>query len=138
MTRDHSLESQRQALAEQPGSGAEGAHPDPRVDAYRLVNRAVRAAPMPSLPSDFAARVAAAIRDHEERARMESGFVIAATACTGITGAVFAYPIVSDALASTVGTLPALPWPLLMTAAAGLVMVGVLDSLLDRRKTHDA
>lgn len=121
-------------------TGGAGAHPasaapvGPAVDEtavaqYRLLHRAVRAAPMPALPAGFAARLAAQVRDLEESAAPEWWTILLAVACALAAAVLFALPVTAGALQQALVHLDGAPWPMLLTAAGALALAWVADRL---------
>jgi hypothetical protein len=111
--------------------------PGPPVDAaavaeYRLLHRAVRAAPMPALPAGFATGVAARVRDLDESAEPERWTLMLAAACALAAGALFALPVTASVLQRAVAQLDGAPWPMLVTAAGALALVWVGDRIGSR------
>lgn len=107
---------------------------DPQTDAYRLVHRAIAAAPMPAIPTDFAARVAAQAVDlGEEGARLESmlqriGLMIAIGAAL-----LFSAPYLMAAGAELAAVSRQLPIPMLLASAIGVALAAGIDRLATTR-----
>lgn len=105
---------------------------DADTDAYRLVYRTVREAPLPEPPHDFAARMESITRDVEEQAAAEKWIVRAGLATAGVmllvTGS-----IVGQAIAGRLASSwTAAPVSLLFAAGVGMLLVGVVDYLRGR------
>jgi uncharacterized membrane protein YqjE len=98
---------------------------DDRAD--ELVRRVVRAAPMPPIPAGFAATVARLAADHQEQARAETLLTLACAAAILLAAAVFALPGLATALVSIATMHDAVPWPMLIAAAATLLLVAGID-----------
>lgn len=111
---------------------------DVAMDAYRFIERVVHAAPIPPLPTDFASRVAQAVRDHDERAQLEVGCVAVAFVLAAIAAIVFAVPIVIDRLSTLTAQMPDVPWPLLLVSGLGIVAVACADAILPGRAARNA
>lgn len=130
-------------LADAPGAAGAGAPPTAPGDAasvdaaavadYRLLHRAVRAAPMPALPAGFAAAMAAQVRDLEERAAPEHWTLLLAAGCALAAAALFALPVTASALQQALLQLDGAPWPMLFTAAGALALAWAGDRLAGRR-----
>jgi len=134
MTIDHrSIETRRQLRAEQMEREGMAPSDDPSVDAYRLVHRVARTAPMPALPNDFASRVARAVHDHDERAHLEIGCVTAAMVLAMVAAALFAGPVFVASVVAMMDSMPAVPWSLLMASALSLLAVACTDRILPGR-----
>lgn len=100
---------------------------------YRLLHRAVRAAPMPALPAGFAARLAAQARDLEESAAPETWTITLAVACALAAAVLSALPVTASALQQALVHLDGAPWPMLLTAAGALALVWIGDRVAGRR-----
>jgi hypothetical protein len=108
------------------------------VAEYRLLHRAVRAAPMPALPAGFAARLAAQVRDLDESAAPESWTMMLAGACALAAAALFALPVTAGALQQALAQLDGVPWPMLLTAAGALAVAWAGDRVAGRRALPQA
>jgi len=128
LQREASLQAQAEA-AERQGL-PHGANP--AVDRYRLVLRALRAPLAIDLPADFAARVARRIAPPEERHALEDGLLRLLLLGIGITGLFYLQPVLATVLDSMHVSLPRVPWPLLVAAAAAVAVAW----LVDRGATH--
>lgn len=134
-----SLQAQAEA-AERQGSPPGG---DARLDRYRLVIRAVRAAPMPELPADFAARVAASAMRAEDSSRLEDALMSLLMGALAVTALFYVWPTLGVVLGHLqlvlpdVSMLTDVPWPLLIAAAVGVGLVWLLDrGASGWRQTH--
>lgn len=118
---------QLQAAAERAEREGRPAGQDPAVDAYRLVQRAVKSAPMPPVPLGFATRIAARIRAMEESARVESGltgFLMLAF----IAGAAFyLLPTAGAWMTDFRASLPNFPWAMASAAAVAVLAAWAAD-----------
>lgn len=107
------------------------------VDAYRLVIRAVRQAPMPGLPEDFARRVAARVSPAGDKASFEDGMVTLLLLGMALGGGGYFLPRFWPLIASLVSlptiNMPAVSWPLLAATAVGLGLAWAIDRLWDHR-----
>lgn len=107
------------------------------VDA--LVHRAVRAAPIPPVPRNFAANVARMATDHREHARAETLLTFACAVAILVAAAMFALPGMGAAVAAIMTVHDGIPWPMLAGAALTLVLVGAADAIarvLPHRRTR--
>lgn len=133
-THDLEREARLQALAEQrERDGSRLA--DPEVDAYRLVQRAVVRAPVPSIPAGFVARMGQLVRDFEASDRLEARILAVAVACAVVLAVGMGAWMLFAALPSAAGVVGEVPWGMLLAAAAGLAGCGVLD--LRQRRSED-
>jgi hypothetical protein len=136
-SQDREHEAQLQAAAEQAERSGQPTG-DSAVDAYRLVIRAVRQAPMPALPEDFARRVAARVSPAADKASMEDGMASLLLLGMALGGGGYFLPrfwplLSSLPLGLPALNLPAVSWPLLIAAAAGIGLAWAIDRLWDRR-----
>jgi hypothetical protein len=123
---DREHEEKLQAAAEQAERVGRG-DGDPAVDAYRLVQRAVRRAPIPALPADFARSVAARIRALEENAGVENGLMFFLIGAFAIGAAVYLAPTWVATLSSISLKLPALPAQPTLLLVAALALAWAVD-----------
>ncbi|QDH68793.1 hypothetical protein [Marilutibacter alkalisoli] len=121
-------EARRQAEAEQARTGTEPT--DPAIDRYRAVYHAVRSAPLPEPPPTFALQMERLTRDHDERAGIEAWLMRLLPVLALAALAAWGGGAVLDGLQASLAQWRALPWPMLVAAAAGLGGAWVLDRLL--------
>lgn len=131
----HDRELEHQAAADQAERERRPAG-DPAVDAYRLVARAVRQAPLPALPADFARQLAARIRKRDEGLGPEEIVLVSLMAVMCIGAALFAGPALMAALAPLNLRLPSLPWHWVIATAIGLALAAGLDRGWNHRAHH--
>ena len=118
------IESRIQAAAERaeplPGTPSED------VAAYREVYRAIREAPMPAIPADFASAMEQLTRDHEEQATPELWMTRGAfcAAIAGVAASMQALDAVAAAFARVAG---AVPWSTVVVAALALAVAAMVD-----------
>lgn len=125
-----------QSLAEQQERSGSQGRTDPEIDAYRFVHRLVRTAPIPDPPVHFAASVTRRISDREEFPRVESWCIAIALISAVAVAAIFALPVLGDALDTLRSQLPAVPWPMLFAAGFGLLAVWGMDFLRSGRVSN--
>lgn len=124
---DHDHEARLQARAERiEREGLPGA--DPAVDAYRLVHRAVRVAPLPPVPDGFAARVATQAWALDAADRMERRILWGGVAILLAVTAFVAMPALALSISAVGALLPQAPWAMLGTCVAGLVVCALWDA----------
>lgn len=121
------LEARLQQAAESPGPSP--GLPVAAVDAYRRVYRAVREAPLPEPPADFAARLERLTRDHDEQAGVEIGFVRAAALAAPVLLGAAAVPVAALLPAAVLGNLAALPWTQFAAVATAVAVAWAVDRL---------
>lgn len=133
--REYRLQMQAEQRERMDVTAAAG---NPAVDAYRLVHRIVRSAPMPDLPTDFAARVVRHAHEREQTGHpvTDTWLLSLALACAAIVGIIFALPILLDSVRASMALADGVPWPMLVTAGLSLVLVAGVDALLGRRRFH--
>ena len=137
MNHEDDVEALLQADAERvERDGAAGKSGDLHIDAYRLIQRSVRTAPMSAPPPGFAARMARHVAEQAQygSTRLDIWLVTLALVCVMAGGAVFALPVMVDALRNMAAQTQGLPWPMLLVAALSLAMVGAIDAALGRRR----
>lgn len=100
---------------------------DAAVDAYRFVQRAVRRAPMPGLPADFARSMAARIRALEESAGVENGMMFILIGAFLIGAAFFLLPVLATTLPNLSTKLPTMPMQPTLLLGAALALAWVVD-----------
>lgn len=122
-----------QAAAERAERDGKPAGTDPAVDAYRLVQRAVVRAPMPSLPADFARRVVAQLRAIEESARVESGLTNALMLAFIAGAAFYLLPSVGQWISTVRASLPNFPWVMASAAAIAVLVAWGVDRGWEKR-----
>lgn len=122
-----------QSLAEQQERSGSTERIDPEIDAYRFVHRLMRTAPIPNPPADLAASVTRRISDREEFPRAESWCIAIALICAAAVAAVFALPVLGDALNTLRNQLPRAPWRMLLAAGSGLLAVWGMDVVRSAR-----
>lgn len=124
---DHDHEARLQARAERTErEGLPGA--DPAVDAYRLVHRALRAAPLPPVPDGFAARVARQAWALDAADRMERRILWGGVAVLLALTAFIAMPALAYSISAVGALLPSAPWAMLGTCAVGLAACALWDA----------
>ncbi len=116
----------QQAALRAVNDGAEGAERD-----YRKIYAGIAAAPMPTLPADFAVRVLARIDDLAESATTERWLLWLLGLAMVVGSVLFAGPELVDAFAPITHRIES-PWP--MMAAAVLCGVVLLDHAAGWRK----
>lgn len=121
------LEVRLQQAAEREGDTP--GLPRDAVQAYRRVYQAVREAPMPAVPPDFAAGMEALTRDHDEQARVETGFVRAAALAAPVLLGIAAAPVAAMLPSALVDRLGPLPWPLLAAVTTAAAVAWGIDRL---------
>lgn len=124
---DHDHETRLQARAERiEREGLPAA--DPAVDAYRLVHRAVRRAPLPPVPDGFAARVARQARALDAADRLERRILWGGVAILLAVTAFVAMPALAYSISAVGALLPRAPWAMLGTCAIGLAACALWDA----------
>lgn len=122
---------QQAAAAEARGSPAG----DAGIDRYRAVFRALAQAPRSAPPQDFAASVIVRVGEWEREERMERWILRVLGALAGIAIALYAGPMLLDALApagsslSLGGTTGLLRSPLLWASLAAGATAGLIDRI---------
>lgn len=137
MNHEHDHEDRLQAQAvEHERSNATARTDHPEVDAYRLVHRIARSAPMPDMPADFVTRVARHVRTSEQihPAMTDVWLIWPALACIAIAGIVFALPILLGSVQASMALAGDVPWPMLAVAGLSLLLVAGTDALLSQRR----
>lgn len=110
---------------------------DPQTDAYRLVHRAIDAAPMPAIPADFAARMAAQVTGiGAEDARLESLLQRIALMIAVAAALLFSAPYLMSAGAELATVSRQLPMPILLASGIGMAVAAGIDRLLSTRHQH--
>lgn len=139
MTIDHqAIEAGRQRQAEHREHAGIGPSGDTAIDAYRLIHRAVRTAPIPTLPDGFASHVARAVRDHDERAHLEVICMAVAIVLAVVAAITFAAPVVVTSMSALIASTPNVPWPLLTVSLFGLLAVACVDRVIPARAARNA
>lgn len=100
---------------------------DPAVDAYRLVARAVRQAPMPALPANFAHLLAARARAREQGVSLDEAVLMGLMLVMCIGAAIFLAPMLWPLLAQVAPRMPTLPWHWVLATGAGLAIAKAMD-----------
>ena len=126
-------ELQHQASADQRERIGSHKHYDPSIDRYRLISRIVKQAPIPALPSNFAARVAQQVGDYEERAQFESSALNVTVIVAIITGLFLALPPLIHALRNFTASID-LPWPMLFAVFFALGFAAMIDKLSSQHR----
>lgn len=114
-----------------------GAQPEPgdRQDpTWRLIHRAIVAAPMLGIPSGFAARVAAQMPDSPDAAVLESTLQKLLLAATVVATVVFSAPYLMAAAGEAVAQSAHLPLSMLLASAIGLGLAAAIDALAKRHR----
>ncbi len=124
---DNEREARLQAEAEAAERQQLPPGPNPAVNEYRLVMRALRQPPSESLPMDFAARVARRVLFAEERGSFEDWMVTALMLVMAAAGLIYLLPMLSRVVASFDVQLPTLPWPMLAATAAAVGLAWLVD-----------
>lgn len=100
---------------------------DTAANAYRFVRRAVRVAPIPSVPADFAAQMEKLTHDFEEQAQLETWLLRVLLFVAGAGALAVAWPAATAASGSVAKQLAGAPWPLLLAAGVGAALAWVMD-----------
>lgn len=125
---DHENEARLQARAERlEREGLPGA--DPAVDAYRLVHRVVRNAPLPPVPDGFAARVAQQAWALDAADRVERRILWGCVAILLAVTAFVAMPALAYSISTLGALLPRAPWAMLGTCVVGLAACALWDAV---------
>ena len=127
--------NERVARLQQAAEQAErqGSPPgDADVDAYRLVIRAVRQAPMPAMAEDFAARIASRLGPGAEPAGIEDGVVILLLLGMALGGGGYFMPKLWPMLSSLPISLPHLSWQWIIAAALAISLAWAIDKFWER------
>lgn len=128
---DHERNNRLQQAAEQ--AERMGSPPgDADVDAYRLVIRAVRRAPMPAVPGDFAARVVSRLQRSPERAGVEDGLVILLLLGMALGGGGYLMPRLWPMLSALPVRLPQISWHWIIAAALAIALAWMVDKFWDQ------
>lgn len=107
---------------------ADAADTDKAAAGYRFVRQAVREAPLPSIPADFAKSMELLTRDFDEQAGIEKWLPRFAVVAGGIATAAFAWPAILPAMK----VLADAPLSLLMAAGVAAAAAWSIDRWLDR------
>ncbi|HET6603890.1 MAG TPA: hypothetical protein VFG21_06690, partial [Xanthomonadaceae bacterium] len=123
------IESRIQAAAER--AEALPALPPEDIEAYRQVYRAIRAAPLPEMPADFARSMEQMTRDHAEQAMPEI-WITRVAMFTVLAGIAASIPALGGVAAAFAGTAQALPWSTALAAALALAVAAMVDRVAGR------
>lgn len=130
--RDSSPFDDRERLAQAQAEHAErsglAAGGDARLDRYRFIIRALRQPLPPQLPADFAVRVADLAQQRAREDRWEDWLVMALLLAMGVTGLLFAAPVLAQA-GQALGDLGMLnlPWRQFVLGGLGIGVVAALE-----------
>jgi len=109
------------------------------ADRYRYVYHAVRVAPLPSPPTDFAWQVERLTRDLAEQAQPEA-WLLRLAGLAAAVGSLAALPAAYAAMAKLAAMLQGGPWKLWLATAFGLALAAVIDRMAahkrDARRTR--
>ena len=119
----HDHEERLQQLADRSPGDAN----DTAANAYRFVHRAVRMAPIPAVPADFAVRMEKLTRDFEEQAQLETWLLRVLLLIAGTGALAVAWPAAMAAAGSVTAQLAGAPWSLLFAAGVGATLAWVMD-----------
>ena len=106
---------------------------DPDVDGYRLVIRAVRAAAMPDLPHDFAARLALRAMPAADSVSLEDGLATLLVLAMALGGGGYFMPRLWPMLSSLPISLPHLSWHWIIAATLAISLAWAVDKFWDER-----
>ncbi len=120
-------------LADQ-ARGAQPAAGDRHDPTWRLIHRAIVAAPMPDIPHGFAARIAAQIPDSLDEARLESTVQKLLLVATVLATMIFSAPYLIAAVGEVVDQSDHLPLPMLLAGAIGIGVAAAIDALAKRHR----
>jgi hypothetical protein len=132
-SRDPEREARLQAQAEAAERQRLPPGPDPAVDEYRLVLRALRTPPSPGLPMDFAARVARRAIYAEERGSIEDWIITGLMLALAGGAMFFLRPLMANILTTFHVSVPQLPWPLLFAAALAVAAAWAVEQGLAKK-----
>lgn len=135
----HELEehARLQALAEAAEKAHRPASGDPDIDGYRLIFRALKQAPEQQLPADFAATVAAALNQSNDKFCVEDWLATALLLALAVPGLIYLQPLMSTISSQVHLHLPTLPLPLLLAAAASVAVAWAVDQGALRLRGRD-
>jgi len=131
--REREQEERLQAEAEAAERQGLPPGPDPVVNEYRLVLRALRREPLDALPLDFAARIARRVLFAEERGTFEDWMVTGLMLAMAGGALVFLRPILAKVVAAIHVPIPALPMPLLVATAVAVLAAWAVEQGLARK-----
>jgi hypothetical protein len=92
-----------------------------------LLRHAIRSAPMPEIPADFALKTSRRACDHSEEATTEIWLVRILLIVSAIATTTFAVVATDTASVLIVNLLEASPWPLLLAAACIFGGIKILE-----------
>ena len=132
--REREQEERLQAEAEAAERKQLPPGPNPVVNEYRLVMRALRRPPVDGLPQDFAARVARRVLHAEERGSVEDWMVTGLMLALGGGALFYMQPVLAQLVGAFHVSLPTAPWPLLSVAAVAVGLAWAIEQGVATKK----
>ena len=133
-THDRERQEHLQAEAEAAERQQLPPGPDPVVNEYRLVLRALRKPPVDGLPAGFAARVARRVMFAEERGSSEDWMITGLMLAFAGGALYYLQPMLSGVIDALHVKVPSLPMPLLLAAGLAVAAAWAVEQGLAHRK----